>query len=187
MKNEKGLILMVGLLLAITVLTASVVVPAMAGEKTYSFDVKDVVKYSHNYYNQQPTTIVPNDCGGATVTIPVDSIEFTVVELGSVPGKTHKERTNSARVAIYNGAPVDFYDSADGSYKPFKLSRWGELRIDVNTEPGTGVGGRIKTMIDSHDGYIYFHFPGTLVTKGTVQVNGEEIALTVFGYTPRYW
>ena len=184
MKNEKGLILVVGLLLAITVLTANVVVPIMADEEAYDFDCRDVVKYSHVY--QQSTTIVPNG-DKATVTIPVGSIEFTEVELGCVPGKTHEGKTNNVRVAIYNGAPVDFYDSADGSYKPFKLLRWGELRIDVNTEPGTGVGGRIKTIIDGHDGYIYFHFPGTLVTKGTVQVNGEEIALTLFGYTARYW
>lgn len=184
MKNGK--LILVGLLLAITVLLTTVVLPTIADKGAYQFDCRDVVKYSHNYYNQQLTTIVPNDFGGATVTMPVDSIIFTEVELGCVPGKTHEGKTNNVRVAIYNGAPVDFYDSADGSYKPFKLSRWGELRIDVNTEPGTGVGGRIKTIIDGHDGYIYFHFPGTLVTKGTVQVDGEEIALTLFGYTARY-
>ena len=166
-----------------------VALPAMAGEEAYDFDCRDVVKYSSGCYNQQPTMIIPNNLGGATVTIPVDSIEFTEVELGSVPGKTHEGRTNSVRWAIYNGAPVDFYNSADGSYRPFTLYRSG-LMIALNEfttpEPGTGVAGRIKTIIDGHDGYIYFHLPGTLVTKGTVQVNGEEIALTLFGYSPRY-
>ena len=186
MERNKGLILL-GLLLATTVLLTTVVLPTMADKGAYQFYCRDVVKYSHDYYDQQSTTIVPNNFGGATVTMPVNSIQFTSVELGSVPGDTYWKKVNNARRAIENGAQVDFYDSADGSYKPFKLSCWGELRIDVNTEPGTGVGGRIKTIIDGHDGYIYFHFPGTLVTKGTVQVNGEEIALTLFGYTPRYY
>ena len=187
MKGNKGLFV-IGFLLAIVVLIANVGIPAMAGE-AYDFDCRDVVKYSPGYYNQ-PMKIVPNNLGGATMTMPVELIEFTTIELGSVSGKTHEEKTNNVRWAIYSGAPVDFYNSADGSYRPFTLYRKG-LRIALNEfttpEPGVGVGGRIKTAIDDHDGYIYFHFPGTLVTKGTIQVNGEEVALTPFGYTPRYW
>ena len=190
--ERKSLILGLAMVVIAIVLVSFIALPTMADEKAYSFDCRDVVYYDC-YVCQQPTRIVPNDFGGATVTMPVDSMQFTLVELGCVPGDTYAEKGNNVRRAIENGAPVDFYNSADGSYRPFKLYKCRdgfELRIALNEsttpEPGVGVGGRIRTVIDGHDGNIYFHLSDTLVTKGTVQENGEEIALTPFGYTPCY-
>lgn len=195
MKNEMKL-LIVGLV--IVGIIGSFTLPVMAGE-AYSFDVKDVVKYSHCYAPQwivydNPTMITQNLHGAMTITANVPD-EYYRSELGTIGEcvQAHKAAEQIARDEIMTnaGVTVDLYVYGE-EYYPCVLDRTtGKISITLTGDDVPPVGSWVALRFcnvecDTYDKTIYAPLPGTLLNEWKVPQYGEEIPLTVLGLSPIY-
>jgi hypothetical protein len=198
-KKMKRKSLILGAMVVIAMIVASFALPVMASEGEYKIDCREVVKYSRCVPQCDNPTIITqgyDDNGEMTMTITTSvPDEYYRSELGTIccSLEEHRvaEQTARGEIMTNTDVTVDFYVYGVEYYPCTVNRRTGEISITLTGDdmplPGDWVGLRFCNVeCDTYDKTVYAPLPGTLLNEFKVPAYGDEIPLTVLGFSPIY-